>query len=461
VDRALRNRPVAYRFLRRVSAGLPPGPRLPRPLQTALWTWRFPKFSHRSHERFGDTFTVRVGTLSPFVLTRDRDALRRLFTGDPLSKRHANDPLRPVFGEHSLTLLEPAEHLARRKMVLPAFARERIRGYGRLLDDLVAAELDRWRPGTVVTVHPRAQELTLEVIVQAVLGISDANLRRRLAEIFNGITTPPLANLAATIPQLTSRANPFGRPVWRLKDELDALLLAHVEATRADPRLVEREDVLAMLVSARDADGAGLTDEELRDELITLIAAGHETTTTAIAWGVELLAHHPAIAGRARADDDYLEAVVKEVLRVRTPVAIAGARRMLEPFPIERWTIPPGTTIYVNADGLHHDPAVHPQPEAFRPERFLEDPPNGYSFSPFGGGAHRCLGAGLALLEIKLVLGALLDRFELEPLSDQLARPVPRIVTHVPRGGCQVRVRPRARARRGSASAAPAAPAPR
>jgi cytochrome P450 family 135 len=441
--------------------GLPPGPRLPRPLQTVLWTWRFQDFSRRGHERFGDTFTVRVGSLPPFVLTKDRDALRRLFTGDPLVKRHANDPLRPVFGEHSLTLLEPAEHLDRRRLLLPAFHRERVQGYGQLMEDLVVAELDRWRPGAVVTVQPRAQELTLEVILRAVLGISDESLRRRLSQIFNGIVGPPAAKLAATIPQLTHRTNPFGRPVWRLKDEMDALLLAHVAATRADPRLEEREDILAMLVAARDEDGNGLSDEELRDELITLIAAGHETTTTAIAWGVELLAHHPEVAERARADDAYLEAAVKEILRARTPVSVAGARRVLEPFPIGPWTIPPGTTVYVNAHGLHHDPAVHPQPEAFRPERFLDDPPDGYSFSPFGGGAHRCLGAGLALLEINVVLRAVLERFELQPLSREIAQPVARIIGQVPRGGCQVRVRTRPRARPGSASAAPAAPAPR
>ncbi len=421
---------------------LPPGPRLPRPLQMVLWNWRFAEFSDRGHARFGDTFTCHVGGLPAGVLTKDRDAIRRLLTGDPLVKRHANDLVRPIFGEQSVMVLEPREHLARRKLLLPAFHGERVRAYTSLMEQLVSAKLDRIETGEVVEMQAVAQELTLDVILQAVLGLSDGQTSSRLHEIFEKMITP-LSSLALFVPQLVrrSRWNLGAARFWRLKDAFDALMFEHIAATRADPRLAEREDVLAMMVLARDDDGVGLSDEQLRDELITLISAGHETTATAIAWGVELLAHNPTVAAKANeADDAYLDALVKEVLRISSLSPIGSAREVLEPFQIQKWTIPPGLLIWTNAHGVHHDPEIYPQPNVFRPERFLDEPPDGYAFLPFGGGARRCIGATLALLELKIVLREILTRLELAPISEKLARPTRRGVTVAPHGGARVRV---------------------
>jgi cytochrome P450 len=438
---------------------LPPGPRTPRAVQAMQRLWRYAELSDRGHERFGDTFTVRVGSSPLAVLTRDRDVIRRLYTGDPLGKRHGNDLLSTFLGAQSVLMLEPAEHLTRRKMLLPPFHGERVQSYARLMQRLAAAELDRLRPGEVVRIQPIAQALTLDVILQAVFGISDVAMRRRLRSIFDRLNTP-LNSLALFVPQLTRRArwNLLSRRPWHLKDELDALLFEHIAATRADPLLSEREDILAMMVGARDEDGDGLSDDQLRDELITLIAAGHETTATATAWGVELLVHNQAVLERARGGEDaYLEALVKEILRIRSPIPITSARHMLEPFTIGAWTIPADVAILVDAYGVHHDPRTYPDPHAFRPERFLTDPPDGYSFLPFGGGAHRCLGASLALLEMKIVLGEMLTRVELEPTSTALARPVPGGPTLRPRGGARVRVLARRAATRADALPAPAA----
>jgi cytochrome P450 len=424
------------------NGSLPPGPHLPRAAQAALRLWRYGELSDRGHARYGDTFTVRIGGTPTAVLTKDRDAIRRLFTGDPLVKRHSADLLRLFVGGQSLLVLEPAEHLARRKIVSPPFHGERIQSYARLMERLAAAELDRLQPGEVVMVRPIAQALTLDVILQAALGVSDVSMRIRLRKIFDGLNTP-LNAFALFVPQLTHRArwNLLSRRPWRLKDELDTLLFEHIAATRADPLLPEREDILALMVCARDEDGIGLSDEQLRDELITLIAAGHETTATAIAWGAELLAHNPAVMTRAREGDDaYVKALAKEVLRIRSPIPVSGVRHVLEPFAIGRWTIPPEVAILVDAHGIHHDPDIYPQPYSFQPERFLEDPPDSYSFLPFGGGARRCLGASLALLEIEIVLRELLARFELEPVSPSIARPVPRGPTLAPRGGGRVRM---------------------
>jgi cytochrome P450 len=327
-------------------------------------------------------------------------------------------------------------------MLLPPFHGERVRSYARLMERLASAELARIRRGEVVKVQALAQALTLDVILQAVLGIADVDTRQRLRAIFDALTSQ-LGAIALLVPALgrRSRWNVLSRSSWKRKGELDDLLFEHIASTRSDPRLGEREDILAMMVLARDESGAGLSDEELRDELITLITAGHETTATAIAWGAELLAHNPAAQASAReGDDTHLEALVREVLRIRSPIPVGGARHVLEPFAIGRWTIPPRVTILVDAYGIHQNPGIYPQPEVFRPERFLGEAPDGYAFLPFGGGVHRCLGAALAMLEMKVVLRELLARFELQPISRHLARPIARGPAIAPRGGGRVRV---------------------
>lgn len=423
---------------------LPPGPRLPRVAQAALRLWSYSDLSDRGHQRYGDTFTVRFGTLPTAVLTRDRDAIRRLYTGDPLTKRHGNDLLRSLMGERSVLMLEPTEHLTRRRMLLPSFHAERIQSYASLIENLTRSELERWEPGAVLHVQPVARTLTLNVILQAVLGISDVAVRRRLHRIFDALNTP-LNAFAWLVPQVThrSRWNVLSRRPWHLKDELDALLLERIAATRADALLPQRGDILAIMVRSRDENGVGLTDEELRDELLTLIMAGHETTANAIAWGVELLVHNPAVMVEVRdreRDDIYLEALAKEILRIRSPFPVTSARHILEPFAIGEWTIHPDVMILVDAYGVHHDPRIYDEPHVFHPERFLTESPDAYSFLPFGGGAHRCLGASLALLELKTVLGALLAHVELAPTSTKPARSVPCGPTVAPRAGARVRV---------------------
>jgi cytochrome P450 len=411
-------------------------------LQAAMRVWRYAQFSDRYHARLGETFSVRIGALPVGVLTSDRDAIRRLFTGDPLVKRHGNDVLAPFLGEQSVLVLEPGEHLARRKMLLPPFHGERVQSYARLMQRLTSDALDHVHADEEVRVQPIAQELTLDVILQAVLGLDDPATRQELRRSFDAMVTP-LTNLAFFVPKLAERSrwNVLGERFWRMKDEIDALLFKHIALTRADPRLSEREDILAMMVLARADDGGALTDQQLHDELVTLITAGHETTATAIAWGVELLAHNPRVKKRAReGDDGYLEALAKETLRLRSPAPIAAGRYLLEPFAIGRWLIPAGVPVIVDAYGVHHDPQTYPEPRAFRPERFLEEQPDAYSFLPFGGGAHRCVGATLAMLEIKIVLRELIDRFEFAPVSSRESRPAPRAVTLAPRGGAHVRV---------------------
>lgn len=247
-------------------------------------------------------------------------------------------------------------------------------------------------------------------------------------------------------PQLKvrSRWNPSAAPWWRRRDELVGALDAQVAATRKDPGLAERDDVLAMLVQARDERGEGLGDDDLRDELLALIAAGHETTAAAIAWGAVLLAHDRGVRPRAaraarEGDDPYLDALVKEILRSRPPLPVTAARELAVPLRIGAHTVPPGTPIVIDGYGLHHDPSLYPDPEALCPERFLDGAPEAYAWLPFGGGAHRCIGAALAELEIKVALGSMLRRIELTPAQRELAPPVRRGLTLVPLGGGRIR----------------------
>jgi cytochrome P450 len=463
------------------TAALPPGPRLPGPAQAVLWGLRYPQFTQAAAERYGPTFTVRPGTMRPLVLTRDPAAIRHLFTGDPLVRRHANDAVRPLIGDRSLMLVDPAEHLARRKLLLPPFHGERVRGYAALLQRLVDEQVDRWQVGETVALLPVAQNVTIEVILQAVLGVADPDTRERFRRMIDDLLFYPLGALrlrvsgrlagsitaprrvreaaafAASLPtpavmtyfpQMKERSlrNFMTLPWWRHRDRLVALLGEHIAATRADPRLAEREDVLAMLVQARGEDGHGLSDDELIDDLIALIGAGHETTAAAIAWGAALLTHHPEVRERAavaaREDDDrYLSALVKEVLRIRPPIPIAAGRVLDEPLAINGHTVPAGTMILIDSWGIHHDPAVHPDPERFDPQRFLDRSPEPYTWLPFGGGAHRCLGAALAELEIKVALSTILRRVTIEPADRELAPAARRGITLVPSGGGRIRVR--------------------
>jgi cytochrome P450 family 135 len=430
----------------RSAAILPPGPGWPGPVQTVWYTFAQPSFFAASRARYGLTWTMRLPNFPPLVVTRDRDAIRRLFTGEPLARRHGNDLFKSAFGERSMMLLEPAEHLERRRMEPPPFHGQGVRSYTERIRQLISSELETWTPDRVIATHSPARAVTLEIILELVLGVRDPVLQSELAAIFDSFNTP-LSKLALFLPTTLGRRawwNPIAKPAFARVDRMRELLSAHIARTRTDPTLAQRDDVLAVLVRARDQDGHGLADVDLRDELVTLVAAGHETTATAMAWACDLLAHHPAVVTRLRdtlaaGEREYLKATVKELLRVRTIVYVAATRQTLEPFPIGDWTLGPDVLILVDAQGVHGDPELYPEPEAFRPERFLATAPDGYAYIPFGGGAHRCLGAALATLELELFIEALVNHVEIAPAGPP-ARPVRRGVTLAPSTHGRVRI---------------------
>jgi cytochrome P450 len=416
-------------------SSLPPGPGGPRALQTLGWVTRPGPYAARLHERFGDTFSLKVANEADWVMLSHPDHVRQVFTGDPdvLHAGEGNAVLKPLLGPRSVLLLDGADHLRDRKAMLPAFHGERMQDYGELIAQIARDEVATW-PAGEVHVRPRMQALTLEVIMRAVFGVRDERLRERIASMLDWTTDP--ARLLLVVLAGPQRV---GHLFQRVRTPVDALLSEEIARRRAAPDLAAREDILSMLLAHSEMD-----DATLRDELITLLVAGHETTATALAWAIERLARHPGAWERLReGDEDYLDAVVKETLRLR-PVIPIVLRLLKAPLEIAGYELPAGVAVAPNILLMHTREDVYPQPRAFRPERFLETPAGTYTWIPFGGGVRRCLGASFALFEMKAVLRAVAAGIErLQPDRAAPERVTRRAVTLVPARGARVIAAPR------------------
>jgi cytochrome P450 len=423
------------------AATLPPGPRAPAAVQTAGLIGRPVSFFERSRRRFGDTFSARVLGLGPIVFISDPPSLKRLFGAD---RRNTIAPgrnivLAPVLGQRSLLLLEGDEHLRRRKLMLPPFHGERMRAYEQVMARATERELDSWPVGRPFPLHPRMQSITLEVILSAVFGVEDDERRQDLRRNLVGIlaTTRSPRAIGMTVDRL--RRLPAYRRTRRMLAETDRILLAEIDERRADPDLASRDDILSLLVGARFEDGSAMSDTELRDQLITLLLAGHETTATGLAWSFDLLFRAPDKLERLRAEladrgHDYLDAVVEETLRIRPVVPWVG-RKLSAPTELGGYELPEETVVMAAIYLAHTRPDVYPEPDVFRPERFLNDSPDTYAWIPFGGGTRRCIGAAFAQLEMRVVLSTVLAQAELGPAGDRPEPIVRRNVTLSPRNG--------------------------
>lgn len=412
---------------------LPPGPREPPALQTIEWIARPTALLRRCAARYGEPFTLRVAWAdAPLVLVSEPEAIRRVLTAGPavLHGGSSSTVLEPFAGPSSILVLDGAEHLRQRRLLLPPFHGEALEGWRSLVADLAREELDRWRPGVPLRTHPRMQALTLAVILRVVFGPSEhgelrAAIRRALDMT---ASTPGLVAMSL----VRRDVGPWGR-FMRAVRELDALLYRAIDGA------AHAGGLLARLQAARHEDGSPPTRRELRDQVVTILAAGHETTAGALAWALERLARHPGVLARLREPDEgYLEAVVKEVLRVR-PVLSIAARRVEAPFDVGGLTLPPGVHVAPCIYLAHRRPQAWPDPTAFRPERFLDGAPEPYSYLPFGGGVRRCAGAAFATLEMKEVLRAVAARFALRPAAPRRTeRMRRRSVTLVPAQGATI-----------------------
>ncbi len=441
-------RPTAGAAPRR---GLPPGPRAPvavnmarlieRPLETLLG-W---------HARYGDLFTVRYPVFGTGVYVADPEAIRALHTGDQSDLRagEANAPLGAVLGDRSVLVLDGREHLRQRRLLLPPFQGSAVIAFRAVIQDVAEREVLSWRAGERFAMRDRMRALTFEVIARAVFGVTERErierLRRALVAVLDSqfvFLLPP------SLQRDLGRFSPGGVVQRRLR-AADALLYEEIARRRAAPDLDERTDVLSLLLRARDEDGEPLTDRELRDELMTMLVAGHETTATGLAFAFDLLLHHPATLARLRdelagggdggTDRSYLDAIVTETLRLR-PIIDANQRRLTQPRVVAGWELPAGVSVYPAIALVHRREDLYPQAAQFRPERFLDGRAESYAWLPFGGGIRRCIGAALAQAEMAEVIRVVAQRVELRAVHPDPEPVVMRGVTLVPRHGTPVEV---------------------
>jgi cytochrome P450 len=419
-------------------------------VQTARWLTAPVAFMESCRRRFGDAFSVRfLGFERPMVLLSDPRAIRALYA----EPAHELPPgrtvaLLPIMGPSSVLLLEGAEHLERRRLMLPPFHGERMRAYEQTIADAAGAEVERWPADRVFALHPRMRALTFEIILRVVFGVSDPNRLPRLRTLLPQLldrTASPMLTFRVLLARRLGRRDPL-EALARLNAEIDELLLAEIAGRRAATDGGEpSEDILGMLIAARFEDGSAMTDRELRDQLVTLLLAGHETTATALAWTFDLLLHEPAARSRLLAEldegtaDTYLRAVVAESLRLRPVLPLAG-RRLARELEVDGLRLPAGTDATPAIWLTHTRPDIYPEPYAFRPERFIDRPPATYAWLPFGGGVRRCLGAAFAELEMRVVLSEVLTRVELAPASARIETVARRNLTFAPRHGTRVRV---------------------
>lgn len=434
---------------------LPPEPRSSPLVQTLRWSFRPLAFMQDCRRQFGDSFSVRfLGFERPMVLISDPAAIKALYT----ERSHGLPPgrnivLEPILGSGSLLLQEGAEHLSRRRLMLPAFHGERMRSYEATMNEVVEAEIDSWPLEREFAIHPRMQAVTLEVILRAVFGVSEGPRLDRLRGMLSNVlqeTAKPTTQLIGLAARRFGGRGPWAQFEGKLR-EVDELLFAEIAEHRRRPDLAERQDILSMLMLAEFEDGSRMEDQELRDQLMTLLLAGHETTATALAWTFDLILRHPAALERLReelaaGEEEYLRATISESLRLRPVVPLAG-RRLATELVADGLELPAGTDVTPAIWLAHTRADVYPEPFAFKPERFLSEPPETYAWIPFGGGVRRCIGAAFAEFEMRVVLREVLTRCDLRKASPVAETTARRNITLSPKDGTPVIVTARRPAR--------------
>ncbi|MCW3010106.1 MAG: cytochrome [Solirubrobacterales bacterium] len=423
------------------AAGLPNPVRMPVPAQALAWLARPVPFLMGQAARHGDVFTMTLPQEGPWVVLSHPDAIREVFTGDPsrLLAGEGNEILSPLLGPRSVLLLDGPEHLRERRLLLPPFHGERMQRYGALMREVAEREIARWPTGTAFPLAPRMQAVTLEIILRAVFGLEQGAkldaLRAGLNDLLEFVSTPAAFTVVVSIGAERAVRIPAFR---RRLEPVDRLILEEIRSRRGATDLEQREDILSLLLQARDEAGEPMGDDELRDELVTLLVAGHETTATALSWAVERLLRTPGAMERLRDDGPaYVQAVCHETLRLR-PVIPLVLRRLTEPMTIAGHDLPAGVKVAPCVTLVHRRADLYPEPHVFRPERFLGVKPGTYTWIPFGGGVRRCLGAAFALFEMQAVLEAIAARTTLRPSSPEPEHTMRRTITFAPDRGASV-----------------------
>ncbi len=431
--------------------GLPPGPPLPGAVQLLLMMRWWPQFVAACRRRYGNVFTLRNSMMGPMVYLAEPDYIKTVFAGDPkiFHAGEANSMLGGLLGDSSVLVIDDDVHRDRRRLMMAPFHRDAVARQEALMAAIAAENVAGWPVGRPFAVAPKMSQITLEVILRTVIGASDPARLAALREVMPRLlTVGPWASLAIAKPSLQQR-----RPWRRLREhieESDRLLYAEIAERRADPNLAERTDALAMLIQAHGDDG-GMSDKELRDQLITLLVAGHDTTATGLSWALERLTRHPDALAKAvaaadasaagdAAGDEYLDAVGKEILRVRPVVPDVG-RILKEPVEVAGYRLPAGVMVVPSITLVHSRADLYPQPDAFDPDRMVGATLSPTTWLPFGGGNRRCLGAGFATVEMRIVLREVLRRVELNTTTDAGEKTKLKHVILTPNRGARITVK--------------------
>jgi cytochrome P450 len=437
-----------------VPVRLPPTDRAPAWLQTVRFGERPMAFNLTAARRFGDVWQLQIlSRREPFVVTCHPDHIRSLLKAKPSDAPSltGESPLRPILGPNSVLTSVGERHMRQRKLLLPPFHGEAVQRYVQMISQVADAEIDRWQLNEPFALAPRMQAVTLDVIMSGVFGIEGRPERGSIEDRFR--KTVRWLSWASTTPayQLVELRNAGRREprgiLRHLLGILDRQLYALIRERRASGDADQRADIMSLLVLARDEDGELLTDHELRDELLSLVLAGHETTANSLAWTFERLLRTPHAYDRLREltraggpqADAYVEATIHEAMRNR-PVIPMIVRMVKRPWRFGEYVLPARTPVAVSIVALHHRRDVYPDPFAFRPERFVDIKPGTYTWMPFGGGIRRCLGATLAMAEQRVVLSAIARRTDMVAPDPKPERARQRNVTMIPRRGARVTV---------------------
>jgi cytochrome P450 len=413
--------------------------------QTAIWSRQARRLLYACQDRYGNMFALRIAYEGTWVMLADPAAIKQVFTGDPkvFHAGEGNQILEPVLGKSSVLVLDEKPHMSQRKLLLPPFHGTRMQGYEQTMSEIAEREIGTWPTGTPYQLRPRMQAITLEIILQTVFGVRGGErmgeLRTALREFLDLTTNPQiLLPLLLLGPSRVRKFPPFRRRV----DRVDELIYREIAERRGADDVGQRDDVLSMLISARHEDGSPMRDEEMRDELLTLLVAGHETTATSLSWAIERLSRNPAKLERLRAEvlegrEEYLTATIQETLRLRPVISIV-IRRLTEAVEVGGYELPAGISVAPCVYLVHRNPEVYPEPQRFLPERFLDNPPGTYTWIPFGGGVRRCLGASFAQFEMAVVLKELVKRHQIRPANPKPERVFRRAITETPRHNAEV-----------------------
>jgi cytochrome P450 len=424
---------------------LPPGSRAPAAVQAVRYARNPLGFLSGEQRRYGDIFSVRFPFFGRIVYVTHPDLVKAVFTGPP-ADFHAGEAnatvLEPALGPHSVLTLDDEPHMRQRKLLLPPFHGDRVSHYGELIVEMTRREMESWPVGEPFALRPHTQRITLAVIMRAVFGVHNEARLARFERLIDDFARR--VGVITSFPMLRRNLGP-GSP-WprflRSREALDGFIYEEIRLRRAEPGHEERDDVLSLLMGARDEDGEPMSDQELRDEMVTVLGAGHETTATGLAWAVERLVRSPAVLAKLRerlaaGDDEYLGATIKETLRAR-PVIVDVARKLKAPATIGGYELPAGQFVLPAIAALHYREDLFPEPGEFRPERFLDGRADNYAWIPFGGGIRRCIGAAFAEYEMRTILREFVERAELRALTPEPERVKVRNITLAPARGTRV-----------------------